>query len=276
MIKKIKLKKNILIILLLMLIVVPTFISLAKYISKTYQYHQKKSESFFFTSNMLDKENGKIELFAQDGKTFSIYLYNYDYDRNNSVYISDSDIKYSISSTGLNTISLSSTSGTISSSSGTVKNHAKIDVTIPTSYTDNSEFTITASTTSPYKTSLSKTFVLHKERKGNSYIIEDTIGSNYATLTIKTLNVINKNQLTFDWTDNTSKGIDLDSTNKYLINSDYSVPSTIESKISTNTMAINAESQIKIIIFKQDKSEYFGTSVEQEIKNNKITIVKNN
>ncbi len=273
---KLKLKWKILILLVLLVLIVPFTISFAKYLSNSVQYHQKSSQSFFFTSDLLDSSSEKIHLFDQGGKTFSVYLYNYDYLKNNSVYITDVNISYNVSTSGISGITLSNSSGTITGSSG-VKNSAKIDITIPSSYTDGAEFTITASTTSPYTKTLTKTFVLHKKKSGNSYIINDTVGSNYATLIIKTEAGIAANALTFDWTASTStKGIDLDTTNKYLINSDYSIPSTIASKVSTNKIAINPESQIEIIILKGDKQEYYGTGVEQAISNNKITITKRN
>lgn len=141
----------------------------ARYVMQQQQDGLATATDFYFTSDYL-KESGENATYYIDPSTddFTVELRNFADD----LRTTSGGISYSVNATNA---SVASGSGMLK---GTERSTAKVTVT-PSSGVQ--EFTVTATSTSPYAQELTATFI---RAKGNHYTVEDASGNTAAVLTM--------------------------------------------------------------------------------------------
>ena len=141
----------------------------ARYVMQQQQDGLATATDFYFTSDYL-KESGENATYYIDPSTddFTVELRNFADD----LRTTSGGISYSVNATNA---SVASGSGMLK---GTERSTAKVTVT-PSSGVQ--EFTVTATSTSPYAQELTATFIL---ANGNHYTVEDASGNTAAVLTM--------------------------------------------------------------------------------------------
>lgn len=225
---------------------------LGKYLTKDSDENSVSSPKFYFQSDYL-KPSSASASYTVAGSSVSIALKNFV----DSNHYSSQNIAYTVTVTN----------GTASSASGTITggatNVSNVTVT-PTNA--SSPVVVTATSTSPYSSSItaSFTFTTDISQTGASYLIEDSVNSDYATLKILAgTTIISAGTLTLSWS---TSDVYLDPTNPYLVGN---------AGLSTGTLviqqAIAPNSTAVIHIFKDDITDNFSHS-ESAISSNTITI----
>lgn len=226
---------------------------LAKYFVQSHGENSVNSPDFYFTSNYLDVSSANASHTIHGGSV-SVSVRNFI----NDTKFSTSNISYTVSITN----------GTLSSNSGTLTGgSADADYITVTPTNIASPVVVTATSTSPYAKTLTASFTFAQSSAiaaNVTYLIEDSVNSNYATLKIITGNTaIPSGTIGLSW--NTSS-YSLDSTNPYLVgNAGLSTGSlTIQQAIAANTT-------VSIFIFKNDITDDLSRS-ESQIVSNSIAI----
>lgn len=225
---------------------------LAKYIVQSRDEKSVSAAKQYFLSDYL-KPSAQSASYSVVGSSVDVSLKNYA----DSSNFSSADISYTVSVTN----------GTSSPSSGTITGGSANSTTLTVTPTNPaSPVVVTASSTSPFPSSITATFNFTNDLSQTSatYLIEDTSGSDYATLKILAgTTIISANALSLSW--NTSE-VYLDPTNSYLMGN---------AAITTGTLsigeAIAAKSTAVIYIFKEDITDNFSHA-ESSITSNTITI----
>lgn len=179
----------------------------AKYISEHQKSASMTSSDFYFTSNYLDETGKSYDINDwQDG--FDIELYNYEKANENNV--SHNDIKYQITVSGTgNWTCTDKNNGTLSLGTTDKKNKQTIHINPGNTAQKGNEFTVTVTTTSPYKKVISATFKVTSSNKPDYEITDNEDGS--VSLDIWSNDY--KGNVVIEWNQDQ---IDPDSTNKYM------------------------------------------------------------
>lgn len=178
-------KKNIYIILGIILIIISIGFTLGRYIYNDIRDFYFASKSFYFNSDKLTVNRGIYQIdnwSGVDTYTFTINLNNM---KNNLVHAA-SDIEYEINYVcSSNAIcSISKNNGTLYQESLTDYFSATITPNVALKNKDEVWIEITAKSTYPYKKTLSARFILKVGIPGISYAIDDEIGRPYFELNI--------------------------------------------------------------------------------------------
>lgn len=179
----------------------------AKYISEHQKSADMTSSNFYFTSNYLEKSGKSYDINDwQDG--FDIELYNYDKD--DETKVSQNDIKYKVNVSGDGDWTCKEGSeGSLKV--GTSDNKTKQTIHINPSNTSKkgNVFTVTVTTTAPYKKTISATFTATSSDKPD-YTIED---KEDGSVSLEILSNDYKGDVEITWN---KDNLDPDSTNKYM------------------------------------------------------------
>lgn len=180
-------KKIILGSLLLILFIIGA--SLGRYVYKGIRDFYLQTKKFYFNSDKMTEEGSIYRIENWSGVGSYSVTFNMNSSANNNLS-SDDDIDYEIeyecSSEVTCSIENNKTSGTISSSTNT--DDFTIVLTVPTNVIletgDRVTIEVEATSTSPYRKTLSSTFTLVVGHYGLSYEIEDSVGSPYLNIRI--------------------------------------------------------------------------------------------
>lgn len=249
-------KKRLILIIALSVVLVASIITsgtvLGKYYINIKNEQAVAASSFYFESDYL-KPSSESASYTVVGTSVVVSLKNF----------VDSS-KYTSSNT---TYSVSVTNGTSSPASGTITGGSANTVALTITPTNaSSPVTVTAASTAPFAKSITATFNFSAdmERTAATYLIEDSSGSDYATLKILAGNtIISAGTLSLTW--NTSD-VYLDPTNPYLAGN-----SGLSSGSLTIQQAIAPHSTAVIHVFKDDPTDSFAHS-ESSITSNTIAI----
>lgn len=179
--KKIKkIRRKTLFILLLILLVIPVGITFSKYVKNFVNYYVMKSNNFYFNSDKLGDDNINYEINNWSGMSVFTIQFQLNNHKNN-ILTSDSDITYDVDYTcsGNVTCSLSSDNGIIYKAEKTDDLTLTVNPLRVFNTGEKVNVTITASATSPYKKTLSASFVITVGKQGISYEISDNSGQAY-------------------------------------------------------------------------------------------------
>ena len=173
-----RLKDKRLQIAIVLILLLPVWLVLAKYISSQIYIKQATGKEFYFRSTILADDGDNfyvINGFDTDSSTIDIDINNF----LDEYRVSEADIKYKVAGNCIN-----ETNGTLAQSQKTDTVHISIpDVC----FTDNrASLTITISTLAPYTKTLGGTFVVYKANKGLTFDVFDVEGQNYAYAILNT------------------------------------------------------------------------------------------
>lgn len=182
-------KKKLVCLCLLLMIFLGVGVSFGRYAYKEIRDFYLSTKKFYFNSDKLasDKAVYKIENWSGVG-SYSITINVNSYENNNLYSEEDIyyDISYSCSDTVTCSIENNKTDGVISADSN--NDYFTIVMTVPTGNIfktgDSVTINVSASSTSPYKKSLSAEFTFVVGQYGLSYEIEDSVGSPYLDIRI--------------------------------------------------------------------------------------------
>lgn len=179
----------------------------AKYISEHQQSASMTSSDFYFTSNYLDESEQSYDINDwQDG--FDIELYNYDKD--DKTKVSQNDIQYKVSVSGDGDwVCKEGSEGTLKTGTSDKKNKQTIHINPGNTAKKGNVFTVTVTTTSPYKRTISAKFTATSSDKPDYTIKDEGDGS----VSLEILSNDYKGDVNITW--NQDK-LDPDSTNKYM------------------------------------------------------------
>src|SRR5574344_537112 len=178
-------KKYVIFILVLAVLLLPSAITLSKYITnKVYDYIME-SNKFYFSSDKLTEDNHQYEVNNWSG----IGNFTIDFNLNNmknNLLTSATDIDYTLSTTCSQDVVCS-----LDNNSGTIHIAEKMDnfvltVTPKRAFSDNESITVQveANSTNPYKKKLSATFKIVVGKRGISYEIDDNENQPYLDFVI--------------------------------------------------------------------------------------------
>ncbi len=223
---------------------------IAKYVKKSVDENGIEATNIYFKSNYLLSTDEAIE-YEISTSSVTITLSNYI----DSYHYTMSDLDYSITATN----------ATLSLQSGTISGGATNEVSFTVTPTDTTEpVVVTAQSNSPFSRTLTGTFDFSNIGINPTYMITDSVNSDYATLKIMAGNSsIPANTLSISW--NASQ-LYLDPTNPYLMGN----PSINSGNLTIST-EIPARTTAVIYIFKNDISQNYSVS-ETVISSNNISI----
>jgi uncharacterized repeat protein (TIGR02543 family) len=178
-------KKYVIFILVIAVLLLPSAITLSKYITnKVYDYIME-SNKFYFSSDKLTEDNHQYEVNNWSG----IGNFTIDFNLNNmknNLLTSATDIDYTLSTTCSQDVVCS-----LDNNSGTIHIAEKMDnfvltVTPKRAFSDNESITVQveANSTNPYKKKLSATFKIVVGKRGISYEIDDNENQPYLDFVI--------------------------------------------------------------------------------------------
>lgn len=178
-------KIKFLIICLAIILVIPVGITFSKYVKNFLNYYILKSNNFFFNSDKLSEDNINYEINNWSGMSVITIQFQLNNHKNN-ILTSSSDIVYDVNYTCSDDVicNISNTNGTI------FKNEKTDDLTLTVNpqrvfnEAENVEVNIVASAKSPYKKTLSASFIISVGKQGIDYEIVDTRGQSYFDLII--------------------------------------------------------------------------------------------
>lgn len=178
--KKLKNKKLLIIIFLFLLVLIPT---LSRFVYNSLNNFILESQGFYFSSSVLGASNNEYKINNWDG--VSSYYLNIDVNNKKNEYVSGNiDIDYDISLECSSNVSCS-----LSKQSGTIKKNSEGDSYIitmsPNKTIEEGEIVTiktTATSTSPYKKTLSAEYNIGIEKRGFSYQITDNENDKYMVL----------------------------------------------------------------------------------------------
>lgn len=249
-------KLNIKVFIAILIILVPTFIVLAKYMyEKNYEAYFK-SKHFYFYSDVLKSEGKTYNIDNWDGISYGLDIdinnvlndlvwndYNIDYDVNVEC---SSNITCNLTTGTSDTLTYDNTKGTT--------NRIKLNITSNEEIQVGQTATVTVSATSKskYEKKLSAKFILKVSNYGVRYSIEDSVNRYFLTLQIyNSSSATKKLSLTFD----PSKVL-IDNTNPIVLNSlDTSIKKDSENRITGIDLEVDASKEITIDFFKKDISK---------------------
>lgn len=186
--KKIRFKSNnykkiiILVLIIAFIISLPT---LGKFISKKFHEFYLNSKHFYFYSNRLKDNNALYQLNNWSGVGNFDIEFDLTSEKNRYTY-AEYDITYTVSANCPNTVtcSLSETGGTIYSTNTNHSNTITLHVVPNRVFVEGETLSIgvSASSTAPYKKTISATYEYVVGKSGVTYEIEDEPGRAYAVL----------------------------------------------------------------------------------------------
>lgn len=181
----IKNKKNIYIILGIILIIISLGYTLGRYVYNDIRDYYFASKSFYFNSDKLTSNRGIYQIDNWSGVDTYTLTINLNNTKNNLVHAT-SDIEYEISYTCSNnaTCSISKDNGILYSDNLTDYFSATITPNTALKNKDEVWIEITAKSTYPYKKTLSARFILKVGIPGISYAIDDEQGRPYFDLSV--------------------------------------------------------------------------------------------
>ncbi len=249
-------KLNIKIILLILIILVPAFIVLAKYIYEKSYDSYFKSKQFYFYSDVLKSEEKTYNIDNWDGTSYDLDIdinntlndlvwtqYNIDYDVNVEC---SNNITCNLTTAPSDTLTFDSTKGST--------NRIKLNITSSEEIEVGQTATISVSATSKskYEKKISAKFILKVNNYGVKYSIEDSVNSYFLTLEIYNTDSVTKNlTLTFD----PSKVV-IDNTNPIVLNSlDTSIKKDSQNRITGIDLEVESSKEITINFFKNNITE---------------------
>lgn len=165
---------------ILIMLVILTGITMARYMTKHSQSGLLEAENFYFTSDFLKEETENAEYFIDPLKdSISVKLFN----SADSQRTASTAVSYEVTA-DQGTVAAGQSMGSIAP--GTSKTGAadSADVTIllkPLAAGERDQVTVTARSTSPYRKTLKAKFT---REKGNAYYVEDSAGDTAAVLTM--------------------------------------------------------------------------------------------
>lgn len=225
---KVKLNKKKIIICIVILITLITLPTFGRYIYNSARDLYLKSQNFSFSSNLLTT-TGKTYKYANwsgvDDYELDLQLYSYENELSLFTYEGDGlayTITCEVEDTTKATVHIGTTAGE-ATQAGYIPNTTNVkDIKIYLKPTENLavgdtvKVNVTASTTVPYKKTITATFNIKVTGQGITYSIEDEATSIYATL--KLVNTKSEtNTITLSW--DPSKVV-IDVTNEYYENRD--------------------------------------------------------
>ena len=184
-----KLPKRKIILGSLLLILFIIGASLGRYVYKGIRDFYLQTKKFYFNSDKMTEQGTTYRIENWSGVGSYSVTFNMNSSANNNLSSDDDisyDIEYECSSEVTCSIENNKTSGTISASTNT--DTFTIVLTVPTNTVletgDRVTIEVEATSTSPYRKSLSATFTLVVGHYGLSYEIEDSVGSPYLNIRI--------------------------------------------------------------------------------------------
>ena len=184
-----KLPKRKIILGSLLLILFIIGASLGRYVYKGIRDFYLQTKKFYFNSDKMTEQGTIYRIENWSGVGSYSVTFNMNSSANNNLSSDDDisyDIEYECSSEVTCSIENNKTSGTISASTNT--DTFTIVLTVPTNTVletgDRVTIEVEATSTSPYRKSLSATFTLVVGHYGLSYEIEDSVGSPYLNIRI--------------------------------------------------------------------------------------------
>lgn len=178
--KLLKNKKILLLVITLLLIIIPT---LSRYIYNSINNMIMESQGFYFSSSVLGTDNNEYKINNWDG--VNSYYLNIDVNnRKNEYVVANTDIEYEISVECSSNVTCS-----LSKETGIIKKDSEGDSYIismnPTKEIKEGELVTiktVATSTSPYKRTLSATYSIGIEKRGFSYEITDNENDKFLIL----------------------------------------------------------------------------------------------
>ena len=213
----------VLIVFLIIVFITPRFLSTAKYVYNIIHEHYLSSKDFYFTSDKLSIDHTEYEITNNwsGAETYAITV-NMSSKKNDMAY-TESDVNYNITYNCSNNISctLSNQTGTIVGTQNNGVNEDFFTISInPSGGTALSEgevawVDITATSTSPYRKSISGKLILEVGTSDIFYEIIDAVNQPYLTV-----NITNSQSVSSDVTLRYNPSIVLlDMTNRFYLNS---------------------------------------------------------
>ena len=227
--------------------------SFAKYITTQGRQSELDSDHFYFSSDYLRSDDTPVYEILGNSITFVIRNYV------DSLRINGTDITYEAMSTA----------GTISTSTGTLTGGTDSSANVTLSYSfsgdeQQKEISVSVTGTGDYTETLQAKFIFIRSTSTLQYYIEDSAGSNYATLYICAVEA--DTAAVLSW--NTDKLL-IDETNDYVFGR-----VTNDSSLHTGSAAtrnIVAGAIAKIVFFKKNLSEDY-TRVMTESEDGTINV----
>lgn len=178
--KKLKSKKILILLGILLLSITPT---LSRYIYNSISNFILESQGFYFSSSILGIDNNEYKINNWDG--VSTYYLNVDVNnRKNEYVVGNTDIEY-----GISVECSSNVTCNLSKETGIIKKDSEGDSyiisMIPSKQIEEGELVTiktVATSTSPYKRTLSATYSIGIEKKGFSYKITDNENDKFLIL----------------------------------------------------------------------------------------------
>ena len=185
--KKINLNTKRIIILVLIIAFIISIPTLGKFISKKFHEFYLNSKHFYFYSNRLKDDNPLYQLNNWSGVGNFDIEFDLTSEKNRYTH-AEYDIAYTVSANCPNTVtcSLSENGGTIYSTNTNHSNSVTLHVVPNRVFTEGETLTIgvSASSTSPYKKTITATYEYVVGKSGVTYEIEDEPGRAYSVLKI--------------------------------------------------------------------------------------------
>lgn len=227
--------------------------SFAKYITTQGRQSELDSDHFYFSSDYLRSDDTPVYEILGNSITFELRNYV------DSLRINGTDITYEATSTA----------GTISPSTGTLTGGTDTSANVTLSYSfsgdeQQKEISVSVTGTGDYTETLQAKFIFIRSTSNLQYYIEDSAGSNYATLYICAVET--DTAAVLSW--NTDKLL-IDETNDYVfgrVTNDSSLHTG-----SATTRNIVAGAIAKIVFFKKNLSEDY-TRVMTESEDGTINV----
>ena len=221
--------------------------SFAKYITTQGRQSELDSDHFYFSSDYLRSDDTPVYEILGNSITFEIRNYV------DSLRINGTDITYKAMSTA----------GTISTSTGTLKGGTGRSANVTLSYSfsgdeQQKEISVSVTGTGDYTETLQAKFIFIRSTSNLQYYIEDSAGSNYATLYICAVEADTAAVLSWD----TDKLL-IDETNDYVFGR-VANDSLLHTGTAT-TKSIVAGTTAKIVFFKKNiREDYTRVMTESE------------
>lgn len=300
--KKLKSKKILILLGILLLSITPT---LSRYIYNSISNFILESQGFYFSSSILGIDNNEYKINNWDG--VSTYYLNVDVNnRKNEYVVGNTDIEY-----GISVECSSNVTCNLSKETGIIKKDSEGDSyiisMIPSKQIEEGELVTiktVATSTSPYKRTLSATYSIGIEKKGFSYKITDnendkflileltnsityyqveeafenySIGDKISTETYKKLEQENKNKcfsaiVTISFDPNNIL-LDMTDTN-YKNRLSKELTNTINNKqyVSGFSFKVNATSSEKIKFYKNDITKNYTYPIINDTSEVKVNV----
>lgn len=251
-------KLNIKIFVLILIVLVPTFSVLAKYIYEKNYDSYFKSKHFYFYSDVLKREEKTYNIDNWDGISYDL-----DIDIHNNLndlvwteYNIDYDVKVDCSSNIICNLTTPTSDTLTYDNTKSTTNKIKLNITSNASKMEEGETAtifVVATSKSKYQKKLSAKFILKVGNYGIKYSIEDSINRYYLTLQIynATDSTTKKLALNFD-----PSKVGIDNTNSIVLNSlDTSIRKDSQNRITGIDLEIGPSEEMIINFFKKNITE---------------------